>query len=296
MSGATRACPLCGGDTHLFLRNGPLVVVRCRACLLAFLADGGTADQAAAYDDVYCEGGVRNDLNAARYADILDAFEPFRRNGSLLEIGFGAGDLLRMGAARGWRVMGTEVSSVAVARLKRDGLDVRVGEHAAADVPAGSFDGALLIEVIEHVEDPRATLLDAARALRVGGRLVLSTPNIDSATRHLIGIQWRIVVGEHRWYFCPRSLRRILHDTGFVGVSVRTRNIYPPEILRSLRRGATSPVTGSTTWAPTSDLRRFTSTNAIGRVAKAGVNAVLSATGLGDTIWASAVRSAPGER
>jgi 2-polyprenyl-3-methyl-5-hydroxy-6-metoxy-1,4-benzoquinol methylase len=45
------------------------------------------------------------------------------------------------------------------------------------EAPA-SVDGVLALEVIEHMENPRAFLREVARILRPGGGLVLSTPNV----------------------------------------------------------------------------------------------------------------------
>lgn len=46
------------------------------------------------------------------------------------------------------------------------------------DEPAGAADAILALEVIEHLENPKAFLREAARLLRPGGGLVLSTPNV----------------------------------------------------------------------------------------------------------------------
>ena len=56
--------------------------------------------------------------------------------------------------------------------IKKADLNQCIGE------PDGSVDAVLALEVIEHLENPRAFLRDIARVLREGGGLVLSTPNI----------------------------------------------------------------------------------------------------------------------
>jgi SAM-dependent methyltransferase len=43
--------------------------------------------------------------------------------------------------------------------------------------PAGTFDGAVGVHLLEHTEDPQAALSGMVRALKAGGLCFLSTPN-----------------------------------------------------------------------------------------------------------------------
>ena len=45
-------------------------------------------------------------------------------------------------------------------------------------VPDGSFDSALMTEVLEHLEDPVAALRECRRVLRPGGRVLITVPFI----------------------------------------------------------------------------------------------------------------------
>jgi phosphatidylethanolamine/phosphatidyl-N-methylethanolamine N-methyltransferase len=53
----------------------------------------------------------------------------------------------------------------------RPGIEFRVMDGMALDLPDGSFDAAILHMVLEVIPDPARCLAEAARVLRVGGRL-----------------------------------------------------------------------------------------------------------------------------
>ena len=55
----------------------------------------------------------------------------------------------------------------------RPGIDFRVMDGMALDLPDGSFDAALLHMVLEVIPDPYRCLAEAARVLRPGGRLAV---------------------------------------------------------------------------------------------------------------------------
>jgi phosphatidylethanolamine/phosphatidyl-N-methylethanolamine N-methyltransferase len=55
----------------------------------------------------------------------------------------------------------------------RAGVELRVMDGMALDLPDGSFDAAILHMVLEVIQDPARCLREAARVLRPGGRLAV---------------------------------------------------------------------------------------------------------------------------
>ena len=110
------------------------------------------------------------------------------------------------------------------------------------------FDLALLLNLIEHVSDPRAVLTATARMLSPGGRMLIKTPNTDTWDRRLF---------QHRnWggYHCPRhfvlftkdGLTRLAHECGLEVVSATYTQGGPqwaPSILGVLAERGLASVT-----------------------------------------------------
>lgn len=79
------------------------------------------------------------------------------------------------------------------------------------DLPAEcheSFDGVTATEIIEHLENPRHFLRQCFSALKPGGHLILTTPNVDSAIARSIWIR----SGNFKW-FTERDYRNEGHIT-----------------------------------------------------------------------------------
>jgi SAM-dependent methyltransferase len=136
---------------------------------------------------------VSADLRRRQITHILTAPERARRwldavggppAGPLLDLGCGTGSFL---AAVGHEVSvagGVDIALrwliVARKRLDEEGLGhVPLVCACAEDLPAagGTFDAIVAGDVIEHVGDQAATLAEAHRVLRPGGRLFLASPN-----------------------------------------------------------------------------------------------------------------------
>lgn len=141
---------------------------------------------------------------------------PYTGQGRLLDCGCGAGWYLARMQARGWDVMGLDFSPHA-ARAAREhyGLQVHVGSLPHPKVKPASFDVITLGQVLEHVPDPHELIAAAVTALRPGGRLALSVPNLASwGLTHLGPYWWPLQLPLHLLHFTPAALRRLMDQHG----------------------------------------------------------------------------------
>ncbi len=77
------------------------------------------------------------------------------------------------------------------------------------------FDIVFLDSLIEHCNDPQATVARLASILRAGGRLLLSTPNLDSGQIEIFGPTWcHWSPPYHRFLFSWNSLRLLMQRCG----------------------------------------------------------------------------------
>jgi 2-polyprenyl-3-methyl-5-hydroxy-6-metoxy-1,4-benzoquinol methylase len=106
----------------------------------------------------------------------------------LAELGRTNLDLIDVGCGSGWlcpslkqfgRVTATDIASEVLARARRRIPDVKfvAGDFMELGFPAHSFDAAITIEVLSHIENQPAFIARIARCLRPGGRLILATQN-----------------------------------------------------------------------------------------------------------------------
>lgn len=102
-----------------------------------------------------------------------------------LDVGCGNGRYLEMLSQLGVpkeKLFGVEMSNECIQHLKAQGFNGFCGriEDVEPDLPEGQFDLIVLLQVIEHVENPAEMVAVLSRLLKSGGILVIETPNTNS--------------------------------------------------------------------------------------------------------------------
>ncbi len=297
-----RTCPLrcSAGIRQVGVRNG-FHLNRCSACSHLFTSN--LPDQAAMDEHYRRYSYDHRGLETVkpfifdRLDEVIAPLESYRRTNRLLDVGFGAGAMLKVAQRRGWQAFGIERSALAVEQAIKNGFpDVQVGDLANGPYPADHFDVIVMSELIEHLDDPQPYLRQAWRCLRPGGVLYLTTPNGAGISGRLLSANWSVVCPpEHLQLFSPVSLRRSLQAGGFQNIVIHAEGVNPYEVGRFLfQRTKGGPVSNGNVAKPykSVSLNERMVTSRWGSIVKRLANTGLRTVRMGDALKAWAVKTA----
>jgi protein-L-isoaspartate O-methyltransferase len=116
------------------------------------------------------------------------------------------------------RLVDAARNALATAKVQKP-VDHVIGDYLAAPLPKDHYDTALLINVLEHLRDDRASVRKARSELRMDGRLVIFVPAFELL---MSGLDRRL--GHYRRY-TTGSLRQLLEGAGFSVTALRYYNL-----------------------------------------------------------------------
>ncbi len=130
--------------------------------------------------------------------------------GSVLDVGCGIGAYGKELIARGYAWHGVEVTRSSCERMTADGLPNTLIESDALPFADASFDSAISIEVLEHIESYDTYLREIARVVR--GTVCFSVPSAESipVLSYLQAVPWHMLEADHKNFFSHGSLRSLL--------------------------------------------------------------------------------------
>jgi 2-polyprenyl-3-methyl-5-hydroxy-6-metoxy-1,4-benzoquinol methylase len=172
-----------------------------------------------------------------------------------LDIGCGSGWFTRILSQRGWNPHAIDLDQQNIKQAQKFAANVFQGDAVGIlkGLPGGSYDFALALEIIEHVDKKKAKelLQDIHRVLKPRGALLISTPNrfspegwIGRLCSILSGIRgkWNAWDSSHVHVYSSMELIRLLKETGFrigrvtgfwFGARISSKLHFPSLLIRS---------------------------------------------------------------
>ncbi|MCK4815191.1 class I SAM-dependent methyltransferase [bacterium] len=240
-------CLLCG-STRFSLKYdlGPHKILRCKDCTFMCLHPLPSKEE---LKEVYDIGYFQNDsfyksdskciygyfdyfserLNKqANFLKLIEEIVGYMDNfepdiSRFLDIGCGLGYLLDVASDKGFQVTGVEFNPEAVKRIKKKYVfPVFCGDFM--DYDDKDFDVITMLDVIEHLMDPKAAAKKINQLLRPGGILVMSTMDGDSLVSRLLGTRLADFrrVREHLYFFNRKTISMLLETEGFEVIKIKS--------------------------------------------------------------------------
>lgn len=227
-------CPVCGDRRdciQVFVRD-TFPILRCSTCGVGITQLPENFSAADIYTEAYFQGG-----HADGYSDYVGSENVLRDEfrtavQDLRNVGCASGKLLELGCAYGFflaeaiayfDVHGIEVSEGAVRFCRARGFDVEQGTLTAEYVGRRApFDAIVMLDVVEHLTEPDKVMELVHKALKPGGKLMLTTGDWGSGLSRIMGRNWRLMTPpQHTFFFSPRSMTAMLARFGFDVIECR---------------------------------------------------------------------------
>lgn len=136
--------------------------------------------------------------------------------GRALEIGCASGGYLDELKIAGWQVEGIEFSPLAAEKAHNKGHKVFAGSLESAPAPDENFDLIVGWMVLEHLHQPKLSLVRLSEWINDDGWLVLSVPNCDYFGWKLFkNYEYGVHLPAHLSHFTPKTISLMLAQSGW---------------------------------------------------------------------------------
>ena len=115
--------------------------------------------------------------DAAFYAKYTDTLRPTEAGARVLDVGCGVGQVVARLAEAGFEAHGVDVSEPNIERAKAFCPRCQIYDGRRLPFPDAHFASVGALNVLEHVDEPEVFIKELVRVTRIGGRVVLSSPN-----------------------------------------------------------------------------------------------------------------------
>ncbi len=254
-------CPLCDKKSEKkysgmkgYMEGLKYDVIVCENCEVSYVDPLESKDEI--YEHIYRQvDKVPGYERYFRYASVMKSLsEPFQlladsesaywavkktlekyfpdKKASILEVGSGLGYLTYALNKEGYKAIGLDISEDAVAKAR-----VLYGDYykaydlfELAEEQNEKYDCIIMMEVIEHVNNPIAFIEAGLSLLKPNGKLVITTPNKSATPANTI---WHSDFPPiHLWFFAEKTIKLIANKLNrkceFVDFTEYSKKFYSP--------------------------------------------------------------------
>lgn len=224
-------------------------IVQCRYCGYVYANPRWVdADLLDAYqaveDEVYVRERQGRELTFRKHLESLHRVTGPPQGRRLLDVGAYIGVFVEVARDAGWQACGVEPSRWAVDVARSRDLPVIQGTQQSFEPEKGKFDVITMWDVIEHLADPAADLARSFELLKPGGIIAVHTMDVESVAARLLGQRWPWLMDMHVHYFSRRTMKQMLHKTGFELIWCGAQSRYLRLGYLASRLQALSPAVG----------------------------------------------------
>lgn len=236
-----KRCYLCGSTEFKqepgSVRDNPeLTIYECTSCGLVFLSSSEHIKDNF-YEDSGMHGKERLDipkwLNQCEWDDTrrFQYLKSLLPNRSLLDFGCGAGGFLLKASELAVKAHGVELERRLKNHFQNQCLTVFLSlSEIPEDARKDGYDIITLFSILEHLLDPKSTLVELSKILADGGQIIVETPNADDALLTLYNNEafshftyWSC----HPFLFTAKTLEMLISQTGLKVNYIKQLQRYP---------------------------------------------------------------------
>ena len=152
----------------------------------------------------------------------LEIIRKYKISGKALDIGCGAGHLLKLLSNKGLEAEGIDVSPVLIKALKLDGFKVNCYEIGDKKLEKSKYDLITLNQVLEHIVDPEEFVKELNKLLKKKGHIIIAVPYIYGLVPQILRSKWYgLGYGQHLNFFSQESLKILFERNGFEIIEFR---------------------------------------------------------------------------
>ena len=226
-------CPICDSEEfNLIDKERGLSISQCSSCGHLYTNPRAKNSEENYFGDAshffneakLIFSGKKSHHRDKNYEYELRKIKKYKASGKLLDIGTNMGFFLRKASDYGYNVEGVEPSpSLSEIARKQFGLKIHTAFVEQADLQPNDYDLITLIDVLEHVKDPKGILRKCFDLLKQDGILVIKVPNgnyvhlkmrLAKLLKKREGLDiWDCF--EHVSHYKPNTFKRLVTNEGF---------------------------------------------------------------------------------